>query len=243
MTAAFKTRLPAVRKLVLVAICDSANDQGECYPSIAALVEKCSLSPRGVQLALTDLEDAGYLRRAFRDGRSTVYHVAPLEAWPTPAPDAPPHDVHPASGAPLPRTPCTPPPHGVHPTPAPRAPITVTEPPMNPKEPKEGAPKPLTLKDLTAEGVGADVAAEFLAHRKRKRAPLTPLAWQGIKREVEKAGWTLDAALRKCVERGWQGFDADWVQPRAGQASQNKQADLETANFAAAAEFAGASHG
>lgn len=88
--------------------------------------------------------------------------------------------------------------------------------------------------------MSAEVAAEFLANRRRKRALLTPLAWQGIKREVAKAGWDLQAALQKCVERGWQGFDADWVQSRSGSA--NKQVALEDSNLAAAAAFAGHDH-
>jgi len=235
MTAAFKTRLPAVRKLVLVALCDSANDQGECYPSVASLVEKCSLSARGIQVALTDLEALGYLRRAYREGRSTVYHVAPVDNWPTPAPDAPPHDVHPAPGAPQPRTPCTPPPHGVHPTPARRAPITVKEPKENPKG-NHKAPMALTVDDLVAEGIPRNVATEFLELRKRKRAPLTPLAWEGIKREAGLAGWLASAALVKCLERGWQGFDATWVESRKD-AALSKQAKAEQEGKSAADEW------
>ncbi|MFY3577038.1 hypothetical protein ACOTI8_30535 [Achromobacter xylosoxidans] len=73
----------------------------------------------------------------------------------------------------------------------------------------------LTVVDLRAKGVSPDVATEFLAIRSRKRAPLTELALAGIEREADKAGLSLDAALRKCVERGWQGFDAGWVQNQA----------------------------
>ena len=98
MSAAFAAPVNATQKLVLLALCDCANDQGECYPSVQKLLEKTSLKERAVQAAMAALEEAGYMRREFRTGRSTVY-------WMTPQP---PRHMHP-------RTTCTP-------TPAPHAP-------------------------------------------------------------------------------------------------------------------------
>lgn len=65
------------------------------------------------------------------------------------------------------------------------------------------------------EGVSEAVWSDFLDLRKRKRAPMTETALTGIKREAQKAGWTLESALAKCVARGWQGFEADWVNGEA----------------------------
>lgn len=83
------------------------------------------------------------------------------------------------------------------------------------KEKNKPAPaaraRPYSAPDLIAMGVDEQVADEFLQIRKRKRAPLTPLALDGIRREAGRADITLDAALRKCVERGWQSFEAGWV--------------------------------
>lgn len=61
------------------------------------------------------------------------------------------------------------------------------------------------------EGVKDQTWADFLDLRKRKRAPLTETAMAGIEREARKAGWSMEAALEKCVVRGWQGFEADWL--------------------------------
>ena len=72
----------------------------------------------------------------------------------------------------------------------------------------------LSVPDLAAQGVTEQVATEFLAIRKRKRAPLTAIALEGLMRESAQAGMSLNDALRTCVERGWQGFSADWVQQR-----------------------------
>lgn len=65
----------------------------------------------------------------------------------------------------------------------------------------------LTRPDTVSEAVWQD----FLAIRKAKRAPLTDTAIEGIAREAERAGLTLAEALAICCQRGWQGFNAGWV--------------------------------
>jgi len=96
-------------------------------------------------------------------------------------------------------------------------------------------PASLSVADLKTQGVDEQVATEFLAIRKRKRSPLTPLALDGIGREAGRAGMTLDAALRKCVERGWQGFEAAWVKNEG--AGMNQQEALEARNQAVVNEM------
>lgn len=75
---------------------------------------------------------------------------------------------------------------------------------------KESAPRGAGVSLLSDEGIDTQVASDFLAIRKAKRAPLTATALDGIKREAGKAGITLEDALRVCVERGWQGYKAEW---------------------------------
>lgn len=53
---------------------------------------------------------------------------------------------------------------------------------------------------------------DFTALRTRQKAPASATAIAGIRREADKAGWTLEAALGEAVARGWRGFKADWVQ-------------------------------
>ena len=52
---------------------------------------------------------------------------------------------------------------------------------------------------------------DFVSHRQSKKAPLTETALEGISREAEKAGWTLEQALKEICARGWTGFKASWV--------------------------------
>ncbi|MBK4733391.1 helix-turn-helix domain-containing protein [Noviherbaspirillum pedocola] len=77
MTLAWKTDLPSGRKLVLLALCDHANNHGQCYPSIEAISRKCSMGQRTIQQHLGELEAVGILVRHFRSGRSTLYKVEP----------------------------------------------------------------------------------------------------------------------------------------------------------------------
>ena len=71
------------------------------------------------------------------------------------------------------------------------------------------------------EGVSVSVWDSFLQLRKTKKAPVTSAALEGIKREAEAAGWTLEEALQECCVRGWQGFKADWVEKRTKGKSQD----------------------
>jgi uncharacterized protein YdaU (DUF1376 family) len=80
----------------------------------------------------------------------------------------------------------------------------------------------------TPEGVSQYVWQEFVFHRKAKRAKVTDLVVEGIAKEAEKAGWSLEDALKETVVRGWQSFKADWVAVKESPADkrQNHMAQL-----------------
>jgi len=59
--------------------------------------------------------------------------------------------------------------------------------------------------------VSQEVWDSFSAIRKAKRAPVSQIAIDGISREANKAGITLEQALTVCCERGWQSFKAEYV--------------------------------
>ena len=60
-------------------------------------------------------------------------------------------------------------------------------------------------------GVSVSVWQDFLKLRKTLKAPITETAMIGIKREADKAGYTLDQALITCIERSWRSFKSEWV--------------------------------
>lgn len=51
---------------------------------------------------------------------------------------------------------------------------------------------------------------DFQAVRKAKHAPLTVTALNGIVKQADEAGITIEEALKVCCERGWQSFKAEW---------------------------------
>lgn len=239
---AFKTKLPPTAKLVLLGLCDSAADSGECFPSVESLAEKCSSGERTVQEALRFLEQAGYVTRHFRNGRSTLYSVKQPCEWPqTPAPAAPPgvRQPHPAAAAP--RSSRTPPPQQPHPRGAPTAPggapaapITVTYPSINRQGNRKTPPTHVGVPELVAAGFTDSQAEDFIAHKLAKKAPLTARAWADHKAEAAKAGWSPVDAAEKVMARGWKGFDASYV---AGEKPASRHSALEARNAATVAKL------
>ncbi|MCK5770060.1 helix-turn-helix domain-containing protein [Algiphilus sp.] len=73
--------LPPTQKLVLMAICDIADDDGLAWPSIRTIAKKCCVGTRTAQRVLRKLEQDGYLARSSRTtlaGRTTsnAYQLA-----------------------------------------------------------------------------------------------------------------------------------------------------------------------
>lgn len=92
-------------KLVLLAIANNHNEaHGIAWPSVGHLCHVTGASERTIRNKLARLEEMGVIRRKYRTGRSTQYHLL----FATPASPAPLHDVQDP--------------------PAPRAPITCNEP-------------------------------------------------------------------------------------------------------------------
>lgn len=67
------------------------------------------------------------------------------------------------------------------------------------------------LSALKSLGVSDEVARDWMAVRKTKRATNTKTAFDRIKTEIDKSGRTADECIRIAVEKSWQGFQADWL--------------------------------
>lgn len=220
--------------LMLLAIADFADEHGSAYPSVSTLAARCRMSDRNANHLLAKLAANGELEIQRNAGpRGTNRYCIVLPDAKGVKRTSPPNSRKPLK-------PASPPTPEAHFTPEARDTLKPVaeggearsrkplkpaspEPSLNRQEPSIGRaprresdpveqkPKQLALRQLLAEGVSEAVAVEFLALRKTKRAPLTPLAWSGIKTQSAAAGWSLDQALRKCIERGWRSFEADWV--------------------------------
>jgi len=92
----------------------------------------------------------------------------------------------------------------------------VDEPPPNHK-PITNNHKPIKDKATvvaTPDGVSSSVWDDFVKHRKTKKAQVTQLVIDGIQKEADKAGFSLEDALKETVLRNWQSFKAEWVETK-----------------------------
>jgi len=186
--------------LVLIALADFCNDDGECWPSVAGIARKSRMTERGVQKIIGRLCEIGWVTINPNAGRKgcNLYTVSP------------PNPVHP-------RTPFTPnavtqPPNHVPLTPEPRSPepsITIIKPSVSIKNPD------LVLDHLlSVSGVTREAAESFISYRKRSKAKaLTDTAAKrlavGLWEIFDKGGDPSDA-LGLAEERGWVSVKPDW---------------------------------
>lgn len=104
LSAAWDLKIGSTEKMVLMSLCDFANEQGVCWPSVATICRKTSKSERTVQTALKWLKDNGYFTVEGYNGVTPRYCLDPRKIC-TPAEVAPPQISRdtPADSAPNPR--------------------------------------------------------------------------------------------------------------------------------------------
>ncbi|OLL27450.1 hypothetical protein BTH42_31890 [Burkholderia sp. SRS-W-2-2016] len=67
---------------------------------------------------------------------------------------------------------------------------------------------------LESFGVETQIASDWLTLRSGKRLKPTETAFAGVLLEAQKAGLSMNDALRLCCTRGWGGFEAHWLLDR-----------------------------
>jgi uncharacterized protein YdaU (DUF1376 family) len=63
----------------------------------------------------------------------------------------------------------------------------------------------------TPEGVSNDLWSDFLAYRKRLKAPVTDRVVSRLLKESKDANMTLEQALETMIFKGWRSFEAKWI--------------------------------
>ena len=95
--------------------------------------------------------------------------------------------------------------------------VTVTPPEKEKEKEKETkeekdittrAPRFDAVQHLVSLGVFEQVARDYCQQRKKKP---TMTAINGIYKQAQKAGISLNKALEICCARGWEGFKAEWI--------------------------------
>lgn len=180
--------LSPVEKLSLLALADWANDDGLAWPSIQQIADKTGCSKRTVQMAFKKAEQVGILTRNQVAGKGCNYTLHPRTSC-TPATDAPVQEsAQTRAGG------------------APNTPVNTIK-----KKDTNVSKKEISVQPAKPDSVSDEVFKDWVAMRKSMKAPASQTAINGIAREAERAGWTLEDALAECVARGWRGFKAGWV--------------------------------
>ena len=246
--AVWKTNLNQTEKIIMLALADYANEAGECFPSIQALVKKCSITDRAIQKTLIKLIEKNLLKIIKRNARSSIYFLSmdniilhKIDGEIISSDNQGdgqksdihiPNDVHPERRSP--RTTFTTTPNDVLLDPEPRSPIITNESSIESSVFKKTKEKKEIVEIQRPDNVDEQIWQDFLKVRKSKRAPLTQTALKGIEKEAVKAGVGLEEALNVCCQRNWVGFRAEWLNelktPQKGYVHINKQEALEASN-------------
>lgn len=196
--------------LMLLALADFSDDNGNSYPAVSTLASKCRMGVRNANYILKVLQASGELQvranegpkgtnryRIVLDALGGLQSLAPLQAV-----------------APLQASSSTP----AMQFPKPLQPIA-DEPSLNRQEPskKKRARKETLALDLSGllPEVTPQVLTDWQQVRKAKRAgPITETVVKALRREAAKAGLSLQEAVETCCARGWQALNAEWLKPQ-----------------------------
>lgn len=217
MSIAWDMDIPSTEKMVLLCLCDYADDNGRsCYPAISTLAKRTSKNARTVQRALRWLEKSKICDIRERAGTSTDYTIN-LASF-----------VTPDKMSPLTKT-------------TRRGDTTPPNPSRTTNVVKDKSLTTIRAKPFPKpDGVEQNIWNDFLDLRKAKRAPLSNTALEAIEREAASVGWTLNQAITEMVARGWQGFKANWVKEKQnGQSNAEGMGSTERAARRAFSEITG----
>lgn len=177
MSLVWQLDLPDSQKIVLLALADSANDEGHCWPSMASLTRKCSKGERTIQGVIKELVTAGHLTRQEVPGKGCNYYIHPRS------------DCAPAISAP---------PQGTTKTPA-----AAADKPSGTIN--KGSGKRTREKTAFPDWLPLDEWRGFVAMRITIKKPLTDRAIAGVLAELERLrtagndpGKVLDQSTRRC---------------------------------------------
>ncbi|KPH66887.1 hypothetical protein ADT71_03795 [Novosphingobium sp. ST904] len=216
MTEVWNLQLPDSQKIVLLALADTANDEGHCWPSMASLARKCSKGQRTVQGVIKTLVAAGHVTRREVAGRGCEYWVHPVKEG-TPAKAAPPQNLRRAANAPRNRR--GGPPQSLRDTPA----AAADKPSENHQEPsldashprdarpadKPGESKPAKAKPEVPDWMPAEPWNGYLEMRKRIGKAPTDRAIELMIGKLERwraEGHEPGAILDTATEHNWTGL-------------------------------------
>ena len=180
-----------LRKLVLIKLADNANDDGICFPSYQYIADVCEISKASARTHIDALIEMGFISKKARknkDGSSSNLYI-----------------LHLGKGMPADSTGMPADSTGGMP-----ADSTITYHSINQSSNLKKTKQKNAVVLLAEFGINGQLAEDFIAHRKSKKATITETVLKGYQREADKAGIPLAEAIEISIVRNWQGFNANW---------------------------------
>jgi len=253
-----------LRKLVLLKLCDNANDKGQCWPSMQYVADQCEISTRSVMNHIATLEKDGFLRviqRATKGKKiSNLYMITLGEGIARQRVSANAIEQYelPVSGENLGGS-SESPAHlsselnsllnqvssesGSSSSESPAylssespAHKSVIQPVI---EPDINIFSSISLAALPKQ-ISAAAAREFIDHRKRIEKPVTQGAFDremGLALGGGKFGLSADVIIRECIDAGWWNIKPDWAHARLAKAAAQQPAAVNSKNVSLAEQL------
>ena len=89
------------------------------------------------------------------------------------------------------------------------------------------------IMEILSPALGEDLAKDIISHRKGLKCPLTPRGAKALLKQYEMTGNAVEAA-EEHLNRGWQGFKAEWMQKGKSFRDERNPMPRQSANYGAA---------
>jgi len=86
------------------------------------------------------------------------------------------------------------------------------------------------IMEILSPVLGEELAKDVISHRKGLKCPLTPRGAKALLKQYEMTGNAVEAA-EEHLNRGWQGFKAEWMQKGKSFRDERNPMPAQSANY------------
>ena len=86
------------------------------------------------------------------------------------------------------------------------------------------------IMEILSPVLGEELAKDVISHRKGLKCPLTPRGAKALLKQYEMTGNAVEAA-EEHLNRGWQGFKAEWMQKGKSFRDERNPMPVQSANY------------
>lgn len=86
------------------------------------------------------------------------------------------------------------------------------------------------IMEILSPVLGEELAKDVISHRKGLKCPLTPRGAKALLKQYEMTGNPIEAA-EEHLNRGWQGFKAEWMQKGRSFRDERNPMPVQSANY------------